>query len=264
MSTFKILITDFSIFAQTLGKKLESPETEVLYCLPRIDEITKYIKTYQPNVVISERGIARNELIEQYGNADSGMCSFIIYGKNDGSANDTVDLKMSSAHVVSDLSAGETLDRISSRVFEIYRTCIGLNDTEKYLVSDLITKALRELNITPNYSGFYYIEEALTALCSDELSCTDGLCSTIYPFIIQKCNATKTGVERNIRTVLKKSWESTPIKVKKLYFGAAIAMKEHSPSNREFLLVLTDHIKKEMAKNLRGEYIGDHSAYKIR
>ena len=42
MSAFKILITDFSIFAQTLGKKLESSKTEVLYCLPRVDEITKY------------------------------------------------------------------------------------------------------------------------------------------------------------------------------------------------------------------------------
>ncbi|WP_295212275.1 sporulation initiation factor Spo0A C-terminal domain-containing protein [Ruminococcus sp.] len=112
-----------------------------------------------------------------------------------------------------------------------------------------ITQALKLLCITPNYTGYEYIREAVKiVLEGDKL--TKGMSKIIYPTVAQRHDVTPASVERSIRTAIKRCWQKVEEQNKVKFFGNFALDPEFVPTNSELVFVIADRIS---CKCLSGE-----------
>lgn len=104
-----------------------------------------------------------------------------------------------------------------------------------------ISEVLLRLFITPNYSGYIFLREAIKIAVCDETQ-TRSLSKTIYPKLAAEHGATPSGVERNIRTVISKGWTRTSASEKTEFFGSSAANPDWRPTNAEFIMTVADKI----------------------
>ncbi len=104
-----------------------------------------------------------------------------------------------------------------------------------------ITRIMRELCFTQNYSGYKYVREAIKlAVMLNGRNC--GISKDIYPDIAKKMGTTATAVESGMRTAIRRAWLHTDDRVKLELFGTFALEKGWVPSNSEFVFMLADRL----------------------
>lgn len=101
-------------------------------------------------------------------------------------------------------------------------------------------KRIKELGITPNYMGFYYIVEILDLLLNEGMV-VRSFSKQVYPMLAKKYNKKESTIERNIRNLINKFWEP---KLKKELM--CLWLSEDKPTCCEFIYILKNYILKEI------------------
>jgi len=93
---------------------------------------------------------------------------------------------------------------------------------------------LSSLGITANYTGFFYITDALLLSVSD----TDHLLlvtKRLYPDLAKRYHTSAKNIERSIRTAINIAWNNNP----ELLMQIAKNKLPSKPTATEFLAILT-------------------------
>lgn len=117
------------------------------------------------------------------------------------------------------------------------------------VLHNLITGILNKLCVSPRYTGYNYIREAVKLAALGE-GAVKGVSKQIYPDVASKLGVTASGVERNIRTAIHKAWEKADPFVKVEMFGTYALTEDWVPTNSEFIYIIAEKINCEMKKAL--------------
>lgn len=98
---------------------------------------------------------------------------------------------------------------------------------------------LRSLGITAKYSGYSMTVKACNLIMEDE-SRLLKVTKLLYPVVAAQCNVGKITVERNIRTIIYKAWDTNRERLCEIARFNLVA----PPSSTEFLDMLVSHLQK--------------------
>lgn len=106
------------------------------------------------------------------------------------------------------------------------------------------TLMLRSIGMHPRYKGYAYVQFILS-LILQRPEYLYNLRAAVYPRVIERFGCTQAGIERNIRFVVQKTFETgDPDKLEHI-FGDR---KCWPPTNTEFIAVLAQSILFELAE----------------
>ena len=104
----------------------------------------------------------------------------------------------------------------------------------------VIYDMLRYVGVGPQYRGYRYLSVAV------ELVIQHGggdvqVTKAVYPAVAQRYNTTGDCVERDIRTAIRRAWESGGQETLSALAGYPL---EQRPTNRQFICLLADQLRR--------------------
>ena len=116
----------------------------------------------------------------------------------------------------------------------------------------LAESLLRRLAVPPRLKGRRYMGVAAAALaCSPALGASYR--ERLYPYVAGQCGTTPQAVERAIRTAVESAWLQGSLEGIQALFGLTVDADKGKPTNAEFLSMLAQHIREELAREMRGK-----------
>lgn len=112
-------------------------------------------------------------------------------------------------------------------------------------VRDSIQKTLRSLGVTPNYQGYYQITDAIELAVEDENRLLEAT-QKIYQHIADRDGYKWSAVERNIRTVVQRTWKINPELLAKI---AGYALTE-VPTATAFIEIIAAYLLRHPVEKL--------------
>lgn len=104
-----------------------------------------------------------------------------------------------------------------------------------------IARFLMQMGFLAHLKGFQYTVEAVLIFIENPLS-IGRFKEDVYPKIAKKMNTSATAVERNIRTLILKTYESHEVGYFNKYFNYPV----QNPSNTEFIIWCAEKIKADI------------------
>ena len=112
-------------------------------------------------------------------------------------------------------------------------------------------KLLDRLAVPPRLKGRRYMRVAAAALaCSPALGASYR--ERLYPYVAGQCGTTPQAVERAVRTAVESAWLHGSLEGIQALFGLSVDADRGKPTNAEFLAMLAQHIREELARQMRG------------
>ena len=99
-----------------------------------------------------------------------------------------------------------------------------------------VTQILSELCFSPKYSGSSCVRESIKAAVTAEK----------IPCRLSQVRCTGAA-EKSIRTAIKKAWQRAELSVKIKYFGIIAMDEDWQPTNSEFIFMLAEKLRSDMA-----------------
>ena len=112
----------------------------------------------------------------------------------------------------------------------------------------VIYDMLRYVGVGPQYRGYRYLSVAVELVIQhggDDVQVTKA----IYPAIAQRYNTTGDCVERDIRTAIRRAWESGGQEPLSTLAGHPL---EQRPTNRQFICLLADQLRRAAQESPAG------------
>ncbi len=111
-------------------------------------------------------------------------------------------------------------------------------------------KLLERLSVPPRLKGRRYMLIAAAALaCSPALGASYQ--ERLYPYVAGQCETTPQAVERAIRTAVESAWLHGNLDGIQALFGLSVDADKGKPTNAEFLAMLAQHIREDLARHMR-------------
>jgi two-component system response regulator (stage 0 sporulation protein A) len=104
-----------------------------------------------------------------------------------------------------------------------------------------VTEMLRRLAVAPRLAGYRYLKKAIIDVVNDK-GMLESITHKIYPSIAKLYKTTPSCIERAMRCSIANAWSQCPMETIKQIFGAAYDENKGCPSNREFIVTITDRI----------------------
>lgn len=105
-----------------------------------------------------------------------------------------------------------------------------------------VSNVLLTLGISTKLRGYAYLREAILEM----MDCPgQSVTKELYPAVGKICGATKTQVERSIRSAIGKAWENRDEALWQLYFQSTSAGRLDRPSNAVFISAIADRLHME-------------------
>ena len=109
---------------------------------------------------------------------------------------------------------------------------------------------LDRLSVPPRLKGRQYMRIAAAALaCSPALGTSYR--ERLYPYVAGQCETTPQAVERAVRTAVESAWLQGSLEGIQALFGMSVDAERGKPTNAEFLSMLAQHIREELARQMR-------------
>lgn len=109
---------------------------------------------------------------------------------------------------------------------------------------------LDRLAVPPRLKGRRYMLFAASALaCSPALGASYR--ERLYPYVAGLCDTTSQAVEKAIRTAVESAWLQGSLEGIQALFGLSVDAEKGKPTNAEFLAMLAQHIREELARKMR-------------
>ena len=147
-------------------------------------------------------------------------------------------------------------EMLLSRVRQIYKyNQVGDNKDyvlankegeRKVTLRERITNIMHDLGVPAHIKGYQYLRDAIVMVIKD-LEMLNGVTKLLYPDIAQKYKTTSSRVERAIRHAIEVAWDRGQIEVIDEIFRYTISNGKGKPTNSEFIAMIADKIRLEMA-----------------
>lgn len=109
---------------------------------------------------------------------------------------------------------------------------------------------LNRLAVPSRLKGRRYMGVAAAALaCSPAFGASYR--ERLYPYVAGQCETTPQAVERAIRTAVESAWLQGSLEGIQALFGLSVDAERGKPTNAEFLSMLAQHIREELARQMR-------------
>lgn len=102
-----------------------------------------------------------------------------------------------------------------------------------------VTNILLTLGISTKLRGYAYLREAILEVVNRP---GQSVTKELYPAVGKMCDATKTQVERSIRSAIEKAWEHRDEALWRLYFQPASGEVPERPTNAVFITRIADRV----------------------
>ena len=102
------------------------------------------------------------------------------------------------------------------------------------------TKQLDNLGINRKYLGFYMIIEIMNLLINCNLRVV-SFSKQIYPIVAKKFQKSPCTIERNVRSLIEKTWDIEFMKKINRYYP-----EDQKPACRDFLFMVKNYITNQM------------------
>lgn len=106
---------------------------------------------------------------------------------------------------------------------------------------EIITTIIKELGVSANVSGFYYIRCAVELIINDA-GLIKSISKGLYPLVAKQFDTTASRVERAIRHAVESGWSRANIDFTKELFGYSVDAYKGNPTNSEFLATVADYV----------------------
>ena len=111
---------------------------------------------------------------------------------------------------------------------------------------------LNRLAVPPRLKGRRYMGIAAAALaCSPALGVSYR--ERLYPYVANQCGASPASVERAVRTAVESTWLQGSLEGIQALFGLSVDADKGKPTNAEFLAMLAQHIREELARRMQDD-----------
>ena len=114
-------------------------------------------------------------------------------------------------------------------------------------VDRLIRDALLDFGIPAHMSGYRYLHSAVRRTMADR-SVLRGITKILYPDIAREFSTTGHCVERSIRAVVARGWESGSPERRRLVFDKLFDGLDSAPSNARFIATMAEHLQSGSAR----------------
>jgi len=106
----------------------------------------------------------------------------------------------------------------------------------------VVSNILLELGFSTKLQGYGFLREAILEMTENP---GQSVTKILYPAVGKICGATKTQVERSIRSAINKAWDRRNENLWRLYFPASSDGTVRHPSNAVFIAAIADRISME-------------------
>ena len=120
---------------------------------------------------------------------------------------------------------------------------LGEIDLYQNQLERTIIYLLHELGVPSHIKGYQYMKEGIKIIYHNEITAKE-----LYNKIAKTFHSTTSSVERAIRHAIEISWNRGNYEVMEEIFGYSIDLDKAKPTNREYLITITDKIKLDYHK----------------
>jgi two-component system, response regulator, stage 0 sporulation protein A len=111
-----------------------------------------------------------------------------------------------------------------------------------------VTEILHKLAVAPRLTGYKYLKKAIIDVINDK-GMLESITYKIYPSIAKLYKTTPACIERAMRCSIANAWSKCTMETIQQVFGSAYDENKGCPSNREFIVVITDKLLYENNHN---------------
>ena len=241
MKTTIVTLSDSNYIEKLTGIIAENKEIEIINISGGIENACAEVAVRKADALLFEGTAADAELVKRI--LDSFDLSPAIFVATEG-----VELeKHQSLGDMSCIPLGKNSNIRESARFVIANLKIRsdrLVATHRRSLSNYVTRILINGNIKPSYYGFRLLRDAII-YCVENRSFT-ALEKEVYCEIAHTYNTTATAVERNIRTIIDRCWESSPERFCVNFFGIPCKSIRQKPTAKEFISTISERILLEL------------------
>ena len=115
-----------------------------------------------------------------------------------------------------------------------------------------ITQVLRDIGVPAHIKGYEYLRYALELTCT-EREYLEDITKRLYPDIAKRFDTTASRVERAIRHAVEVAWDRGDLDTLQSWFGWTVSNTKSKPTNSEFIALVSDSIRLEMAEQKERE-----------
>ena len=105
---------------------------------------------------------------------------------------------------------------------------------------------MHDLGVPAHIKGYQYLRDAIMMVIED-LEMINGVTKLLYPDIAKKYKTTSSRVERAIRHAIEVAWNRGQVEVIDEIFRYTISNGKGKPTNSEFIAMIADKIRLEIA-----------------
>lgn len=106
---------------------------------------------------------------------------------------------------------------------------------------EFITCIIKDLGITANKKGYYYIRYAVELMIND-ITLIEKITTVIYSSVAKEFNTTPSRAERAIRHSIETGWNKANLDLSSKLFGYTVSQNKGKPTNSEFICTVADYI----------------------
>lgn len=260
-SLIKILIADTDEIARrALKDYLHKSGFTYVFDTDSGDTALDIIESLHPDVVVTDIWLSGTNGIRLYKNAKndaSGIAPAFVFT----SSVENADLCKS---IVSDTYDTYVLKPCDMSALERQIVCaytgrLGMESLTQKNVALLskgasevaletrVTSIIRNFGISAQLKGYGFLRSAIIHAFND-ITMIDMLTKKLYPTVAREFSTTPSRVERNIRHAIETIWNEDNYDLIKEYFSRRNADFCFKPTNGEFIAVIADRLRLEMAE----------------
>ena len=106
-----------------------------------------------------------------------------------------------------------------------------------------IKETLKELGVSPNLCGYYYLEEAISLTIDDPALVHGQVTKVLYPCIAKKFKTTTSRVERAIRHAIGVSGQRGNVELIEKIFSYSTDYNRGKATNSEYIATVADYLR---------------------
>ena len=111
------------------------------------------------------------------------------------------------------------------------------------VISKIIDEFFEAIGIRKNVKGYECLKYMLTRYVEDDLYCVKSICDEVYPECANKFGVTSGTISKNVKDLLKYSYERNALKYEVLFAHTGVEPLKEAPKPREFLAVIGTKIR---------------------
>ncbi|MBQ2618549.1 MAG: response regulator [Oscillospiraceae bacterium] len=238
MEPIRVFLLDTSRDFLVLLREALGREPDLLVEDVSRDGLTAYEKlsAQRPDVLVTELvlpGLDGLGLLRRLKSEDMMPPAIVL----SGFYTDRMSQALSRLGVAAFLPKPCSVTELTQRIREAAEGRVRLSGTDL-----LIRDALLDFGIPAHLSGYRYLHSAVRRTMEDR-SVLRGITKILYPDIAREFSTTGHCVERSIRSVVSRGWETGSPERRRNRFGTLFDSLDSAPSNARFIATMAEYLQ---------------------